>query len=172
MDRKEEQLISLLKKHKGIIYKVAYSYCKEEVDREDLIQDIVIQIWLSLDRFNPKYQWTTWIYRIALNTAISQFRKQGKRKRLTQRLSPLVEIPQAEDASAYKEDIADLHRCIRSLREIDRALILLYLDGLSTTDMAEVLNTSQTNITTRLSRIRTKLKDQFKKIKQNRYGKH
>jgi RNA polymerase sigma-70 factor (ECF subfamily) len=160
-----------LERHKGIIYKVANTYCYDAADREDLMQEIILQVWLSLDRFNDDYKWSTWIYRVALNTSISFYRKNKTRKDKTVGLSAVIDVPDAPEAFSADDDFVLLRKFVRELREIDRALILLHLEGLRSKEIAEIINTSQTNVTTRISRIKKKLRLKFDQHKNNANGK-
>ncbi len=165
MLKKEIIFLKVLDDHKLLIYKVARGYCHDETDLQDLIQEISIQIWRSLDRYDERYKWSTWIYRIALNVSISHYRR-DKRKLKTTQLTPLIE-PASESKAQQEsnEKIELLQGFIRELREIDRALIILHLEGLSSEEIAEILDTSQTNITTKISRIKQKLKERFRQLK-------
>ena len=171
MDEKEKIFLSVLQGHKGIIYKVANTYCFDESDRDDLIQEITLQIWLSLEKFNKQYKWSTWIYRIALNTSISFYRKNKIRKENTVDLRPVIELQRTDDEDLENEDVILLKKFIRELREIDRALILLHLEGLTSKEIAQIINSSQTNVTTKISRIKKKLALNFKEHKSKNYGK-
>ena len=170
MEAKEKTFLSLLERHKGILYKVANTYCKEGADREDLLQEIILQVWRSIDTFKEQSKWSTWIYRVALNTAISFYRSNKTRKEQTISLSPIIEIPVVEDSRLEDKDFLLLRRLVRELKEIDRALMLLHLDGLNSREIAEVLNTSQTNVTTKISRIKKKLKTKFTEAKNKENG--
>ena len=75
MDKKNDIFLNVIDNHKGIIYKIANSYCREQEVREDLVQEIIIQLWQSFDSYNDQFKYSTWVYRIALNTAISYYRK-------------------------------------------------------------------------------------------------
>ena len=161
MDEKEKIFLSILESHKGIIYKVANTYCYDASDRDDLIQEITLQIWKSLDNYNKEYKWSTWIYRIALNTSISFYRKNRTRKAKTVVLDPIFEIPNTYEEPADNEKFILLRKFIRELKEIDRALILLHLEGLSSQEIASIIATTQTNVTTKISRIKKKLKLKF-----------
>lgn len=159
MNRDTEKFLQVLEAHKGIIYKVANAYCSDNENRKDLVQEITFQLWRSFNRYNDQYKWSTWIYRIALNVSFSFYRKENHRGR--------VNHPLPEDIFWIKEDlprtekdeqIAKLHQAVRKLKEIDRAIILLYLEGKSQQEMAEILNLTATNISTKISRIKQELK--------------
>ncbi len=172
MNDKEKIFLSVLESHKGIIFKVAHTYCQHDSDKDDLIQEITVQIWLSIEQYNDQYKWSTLIYKIALNTAISFYRKNRTRKENTVGLSPIIEFPQADESGGEDEDLLLLRKCIRELKEIDRAVILLHLDGLTTKEIAKIIDTTQTNVTTKISRIKDKLREKFKEYKAKNYGKH
>lgn len=90
MNKHRDQFLSILENHKGIIYKISNSYCKEGEDREDLVQEIIIQLWLSFDKYDKQYKYSTWIYTIALNTSISFYKKNKTRRNKTVELSPVL----------------------------------------------------------------------------------
>lgn len=172
MDEREKIFLSVLESHKGIIFKVANTYCFDEYDKDDLIQEVTIQIWLSIEKFNDKYKWSTWIYRIALNTSISFYRKNKARKEKTVNQSPIIELPNVDEKDFENEDFFLLRKFIKELKEIDRALILLHLEGLNSKEIADIIDTTQTNVTTKISRIKKKLRQKFKEYKNKNYGKH
>lgn len=162
MDDKEKIFLSILESHKGIIFKIANTYCNNPSDRDDLIQEIVIQIWLSLEHFNHKYKWSTWIYRVALNTSISFYRKNKIRKEKTTNLSPVIEMEIREEDHSKNEHFDLLRQFISELKEFDSAIILLHLEGLTSQEIADITHISLTNVTTKISRIKKKLRLRFK----------
>ena len=155
-----DQFSALIDEHKGIIFKIANSYCRNVEDRKDLIQEIAVQLWKSHRKYDPRFKLSTWIYRIALNVAISTYRRE---KRRSDRVSPLEEIivePAAEQ-EAPDPKIAMLHRIIAQLDELNRALMILYLDDNSYRDIAGILGLTETNVATKISRLKLKIKEQF-----------
>lgn len=163
MDQREHTFLTILERHKGIIYKVANTYCYNKSDLDDLIQEIIIQIWLSIENYNENYKWTTWIYRIALNTSISFYRKNKSRLSNTVNLSPVIDISGAYEEPYEDKNFILLRRFIQELKPIDKALILLYLEGLNNKEIAEVISITPTNVTTKISRIKKHLKLKFDK---------
>lgn len=139
---------------------MANSYCKDADDREDLIQEIILQLWKAFPSFKPDYKLSTWMYRIALNVAISAYRKASKRSRILQPLSDTA-IYLEEDKSEVSDNRDLLQVLIRELKEMDRALILLHLDGYSYPEIGGVLGLSESNVATKLSRIKLQLKKKF-----------
>src|SRR4051794_10475326 len=159
----QERFLILLDEHKKILYKVASSYCRNPEDRRDLEQEIVAQLWRSFDRYDDGYRFSTWMYRIALNVAISFSRSETRRSRHTVPAEDsILEI--AADGSApgeSDENLRLLHQFIERLDELDRALIILYLDGNRYDTIAEVLGISETNVGTKISRIKQRLRRDF-----------
>lgn len=160
LSREKEYFLTSIESNKGIIYKVANSYCKDTDDREDLIQEIILQLWKTFPSFNSEYKLSTWMYRIALNVAISAYRKASKRSRIHQPLSETA-IYLDENISEPNENRDLLQALIRDLKEVDRALILLYLEGYLYPEIGQVLGISETNVATKLSRIKQQLKRKF-----------
>lgn len=156
----QDRFLALLDHHKKILYKVAGAYCRNPADRPDLMQEIAAQLWRSFGRYDERYRFSTWMYRIALNVAISFYRGETRRSRNTVPAEDSVLEIAAEDAGAGGDDanLQLLHQLIGRLDELDRALVLLYLDGNRHDTIAEVLGISETNATTRLSRIKQKLR--------------
>lgn len=166
MDEKEKIFLKILESHKGIIYKVANAYCYDKSDQDDLIQEITLQIWKSMENFDEQFKWSTWIYRIALNTSISHYRKNKTHNEKTEDLNSVIEITNASEESSDDENYLLLKRFIQELKEIDRALILLHLERLSSKEIANIMALTQTNVTSKISRIKKKLKIKFQNHKQ------
>ncbi len=162
----QDIFLSVIEAHKGILYKVAHSYCKDNTDREDLIQEIIIQLWKSFEKYNDQYKYSTWIYRIALNVAISFYRKEGYRKKISNPLAQGI-LNMADDGATegIEQDIGFLQQFIAELKELDKALMLLYLEEKSYKEIAEIIGISETYVATKISRIKMILKEKFSKIK-------
>jgi len=162
LDHKRDIFLSILEDHKGIIYKIVNSYCRDAVDRQDLIQEIIIQLWVSLDKYKSQYKRSTWVYRIALNTSISFYRKNKTLKEKTIELSPIFETSlKAEETTQENQDIILLRRFVQELPKVDKALMLLYLDGLAYKEISEIMGITPTNVSTKITRIKKKLKKKF-----------
>lgn len=160
---KKDQFLSLILENKNIIYKVCHSYCQNHDDREDLVQEIIIQLWKSSDKYNPQYKFSTWIYRISLNVAISFYRSEQRRK---QSISPFDEsiIEMIEDKTELEEFDENIHILTSFINELDKlnkALILLYLDDLSYEEISKILGITKTNVATKINRIKQKLMHKF-----------
>ena len=158
--------------HKTILYKVAYTYCRNSDDRRDLMQEMVIQLWRSFARYDESagVKFSTWMYRIAMNVAISQYRSHTRQIRDT---VPLEEFGlDIAAADALHDDASDnmraLMKLIDEMDELNRALILLFLDGYDAVEIADVVGISATNVSTRMTRIKQKLTAQFAEATQTR----
>ncbi len=157
----KSNFLEILKQHEKILFKVSNAYCKDPEDRKDIIQDIIIQLWSSFDKYNPNYKFSTWIYRIALNVAISHYRKEHKRKgSLVSIDEELIEITENEDDD-NDSDLEKLNYFISDLDKLNKALILLYLENYSHHDISGILGISATNVATKINRIKKRLKAQF-----------
>eukprot|EP01031_Cornospumella_fuschlensis_P049114 gene49114-60117_t len=144
----------LIEEHKGILLKVARTYCQNEDDHVDLIQEMSIQIWRSLDKYKEQCKISTWMYRVALNVAISFYRKNAKRNENTIPLNDeLSQIPESENKEKEGQLIL-LERFIQELNDLDKALMLLYLEDKSYFEIAEILGISPSNVGTKISRIK------------------
>jgi RNA polymerase sigma factor (sigma-70 family) len=151
----------LLRRHAGLIHKVARAYCRDTADREDVVQEIALQLWRSRERYDRSSREGTWIYRIALNVAIS-FQRRERRHR-EGRLAPegaLIALAAGADAEPGA-DVECLLGCIEDLAALDKALVLLYLDGNDHASIAEVLGISVSNVGTKLHRIKDRLRAAF-----------
>ena len=150
--------LDILEKHKGIVFKVARSYCSNEFDREDLVQEILAQIWRSLDTYNDAFKVTTWMYRVALNVAISFYRKDKsaayKHTEIEDRLLTYDMVQESEN----EQNLSALYAFINELNDIDKAVLLMYLEGENQAEIAANLNITISNVSTKISRIKQKLK--------------
>lgn len=155
----QQRFATLLDQHAGIVWRVAYAWCRQSADRDDLVQEIHYQLWRAFDRYDPTRTFSTWMYRIALNVAISndRRRKRTREERLLDFPEPVGSIsPTAEGGR-----ISELFQIIDGLDPTNRALLLLWLDNQSYAAIAEVLGLSETNVATRLNRLKQKLKTPF-----------
>lgn len=155
----------IIEQHKGILFKIAKAYCRNDADRQDLLQEMMIQIWKSLHRYNDEFALTTWLYRISLNVAISFYRKNARRQNSSVQLIDAHLHIQEEINSEKQEQLRLLEHFISELNDLDKALILLYLDDKSHAEISEIMGLSVTNVGTKLGRIKEKLKKNIAKIK-------
>ncbi len=163
---KSDIFLSVIGSNKGILYKVANSYCKDSEDRKDLVQEIIVQLWKSFDNYTDQYKYSTWMYRIALNVAISFYRKENRRKQVSNPLSEgILNFVDTNVTGEIEENIGFLQQFISELKELDKALMLLYLEEKSQKEIAEIIGISETNVATKIGRIKTILKQKFSTIK-------
>ena len=161
MDKKEI-FIASIKNNEGIIYKIASVYTNNMDDKNDLIQEIIYQLWKSYDSFNQKSSLSTWIYRVALNVAIYQL-KVSKKRVLTVPIEKQILNYQEIENNESEEKWQLFRRQISNLNLLDKAIITLYLDNNSYDTIAEIIGISSSNVGTKLSRIKEKLKTQILK---------
>jgi RNA polymerase sigma factor (sigma-70 family) len=157
--QKEKAFEEVVSKNIGLLYKVARSYSNCEEDREDLIQEMILQLWRSIDKYDDTYKLSTWIYRIAMNTAISFLRTDSLRKKhhvITDKTF-IEEIP----CGANIELMFEIQRILQSLNKFDRAMLIMHLDGLDYGEIADVLSISASNVATRISRLKQHLNKEF-----------
>ncbi|HEX5854855.1 MAG TPA: sigma-70 family RNA polymerase sigma factor [Thermoanaerobaculia bacterium] len=157
----QDRFVRLIDEHRKILYKVAGSYAWNAADRQELVQEMALQLWRSFDRYDERYKFSTWMYRIALNVAISFVRTETRRVRT---LVPAGDsVPSLLERAAAPEPAADddlrlLDEFIRKLDELDRALVVLYLDGHRHDTIAEILGISETNVGTKIGRIKQRIR--------------
>src|SRR5690606_19998778 len=151
----------LLQQHRGIVFKVAGAYARSTEDRDDLAQEIAVQLWRAWPGYDPARRFSTWMYRIALNVAISFLRSDGHRRRHAVPLDEAVHdmIDESADDHETAAQLRVLHRFIAALAPLSRALLLLCLDERSSREIAEVLGISESNVTTKISRLKQRIRD-------------
>lgn len=159
MDDIQEQFLYLLEKNIGMIIKISRAYAQVRQDREDLINDITFELWKSFKHFKGESKISTWIYRVALNTSMN-YKRKNKNGTLLSSFNDLKEKDigswlSNEDNSS---ELEVLYRCIDELSEINKAIILLYLDGNSHDEISEIMGISKTNVGTRISRIKEQIR--------------
>ena len=165
-ESKKDEFLATIDAHKKIIYKVVNSYCKNKEDRKDLEQEIIIQLWNSFDKYNAEYKYSTWMYRIALNVAISFYRKEKKWLVIHDYYnedSIYIIADENENKTELDYNIKLLQEFINKLNELNKALMLLYLEEKPHAEIAEILGISKTNVATKISRLKFKLKKEFQK---------
>ena len=149
----DKYFMEMIRQNEGIIYKIASFYADIEHPIGDLYQEVVLNLWKAFPSFRGESKYSTWIYRIALNTCVSFFRRS---KRNLSYVDIKVDIPEEVENN---EQIQELYKLINRLGKIERALVLLYLDDKSYKEISEITGLSVTNVATKLSRIKEKLRD-------------
>jgi RNA polymerase sigma factor (sigma-70 family) len=157
---------ALLREHRKIVLKVAALYMRDAEDRGDLEQEICVQLWRSFGSYDAqRAKFSTWMYRVALNVAISQVRR--RRRMPLDRIDPLNEVHVAtiatsESSPEEEGHFTELYEFVRQLDGINRALVLLYLEDRRYEEIAEILGISETNVSTKISRIKQRLRERIK----------
>ena len=159
--QQEELFIVTIKENEGIIYKVSRMYTDTEEDQKDLFQDIVYQLWKSFNSFKGNAKRSTWMYRVALNTAIAYLNRSKKQIKQTS-LDFSLQIAEEEIDTSFQEKVDVLYTQIKQFSVVDRGIILLYLEGRSYEEIAAITGFTETNVGTRLNRIKQKLKKTIK----------
>lgn len=158
----KEELLKLIDFNKGILFKIVNAYCKNENDREDLVQEIVYQLLRSYKNYKADHKFSTWMYRVALNVAISFYRKTKTKVNMIKLIEFETEIEDKIDHSEELEkNIVQLQQFISELNELDKAMMILYLEEKTYVEIADIIGISTTNVATKLSRIKDKLKQKF-----------
>ncbi|MEO1052156.1 MAG: sigma-70 family RNA polymerase sigma factor [Bacteroidota bacterium] len=148
--------------NKAIIYKICKAYARDEEEFQDYFQEVCLQLWKSRDRFNHNSKLSTWIYRVALNVCLTLVRNE-------QAKGAKVEVTETHLKDHRQEDneqsrLEALYASIRKLKEVDRGLILLYLDGKSYKEIAEITGITVSNVGAKVNRIKTQLKKEANEI--------
>lgn len=156
-----EKFTERVNKHQGIIFKISRMYCDDEECRKDLFQEILLQLWKSYPRFSRQSKFSSWMYRVALNTAINQFRSSQK-----EILNFNAELPVdiKDEISEKKEDTKILYEAIGKLNKAEKSLIILYLDNLHYNEIAEITGISVSNVGAKINRIKSKLQKILKEL--------
>lgn len=156
----------IVENNKGILFKVVNLYCRNIEDRKDLVQEIILQLWKSFDNYNEKFKLSTWIYRISLNVAISFYRKENSRKRISNPLTTdIFNFSETEISDEKETNLGKLNQIISELNDLNKALMLLYLEEKSYKEISEIIGISETNVATKIGRIKSKLKKEFNQLK-------
>lgn len=157
--RDERAFAAHLHAHAGIVRKVAGSYAWNRHDRDDLMQDIIAALWRAWPRYDPTRSFSTWMYRIALNVAVSQVRGETRRRRHHVAFdADLHDAAAPEESGETEARMAMLQKAMQSLDAMNRALLMLHLDERNHREIAEVLGISESNVGTRLNRLKERLR--------------
>lgn len=159
MDKELEQnFVKLLERHQNIVHKICSMYTDNESEHRDLFQDITVQLWKAYPKFRGDAKFSTWMYRVALNTAITVYRKQ-KRKIQTQDIEKVgfkLEANYYDDTT--EQNLKLMYAAVKELNDIDKALVLMYLDGNNYKQISDSLGITEVNARVKMNRIKKKLK--------------
>jgi len=155
MNASEKQFAQTVKEHRSTIYTVCYMFSQDADEVEDLFQEVLINLWKGFESFEQRANIKTWIYRIALNTCISQDRK---KKRRSSEVRMTMDINLFEDNDDDTRQVDMLHKRISRLQPFDRAIVLLWLENLPYEEIGQIVGITAKNVSLRLHRIRKQLK--------------
>ena len=158
----EAEFVSLLEEHQNIVHKICRLYTQSEAEHKDLFQEISIQLWRSFDRFEGKSKFSTWMYRVGLNTAITLYRKNKKRLDTNPLNDEISRIELDQYDPVVDEQLNWLYQTIEEFSEIDKALVLLYLEDKRYDEIAQTLGISAVNARVKMNRIKQRLKKMIK----------
>ncbi|MEO5889828.1 MAG: sigma-70 family RNA polymerase sigma factor [Ferruginibacter sp.] len=159
---KEKEFELLIKQHELLIFKVCAMYASEAGDRQDLFQEIVIQLWKAFKNFRGESKFSTWLYRVAINTAITRSRKEKKFIDLYDPASMPVQISDVNNSIEQEEQLQQLYLSIGQLNEIEKAITMLYLEDRSYEEMSNILGISEGTLRVKMNRIKEKLRQMTK----------
>ncbi len=159
MDNKEKTFSELVNQNQRIVHKVCRIYTDEQEAHNDLFQEIVLQLWRSFDSFKGDSKFSTWMYRVGLNTAITYIRKKSKTSATYSLEDHHHKIQNQEDDEEQQEKLDLLYTAIKYLNDVERALVLLYLEDMSYKEISETLGITEVNARVKMNRVKTKLKE-------------
>ena len=154
-NQEQNEYIKLIQKHNGIIHKVIGLYVNNQEDKRDLHQEVLLQAWKSYKNFKGQSEFSTWLYKVALNTVLTF----NKKRKINEDIDKIEAVESAQES---KEDYEILYHVIKSFEEVDRMLITLHLDGFKNKKIAEITGMTQNHINVKIHRIKAKIIEKFK----------
>jgi RNA polymerase sigma-70 factor (ECF subfamily) len=164
---KEAQFAAAVEQHRDALYRVCCAYARDEADRQDIYQEVLIHLWKSLDTFRGQSNVGTWMYRVAVNTCLGWLRREKRRYQMLERARqehPFVTTSREQIfARPAADDVQQLYARIACLAPVDRLLVSLYLEEMDSAEMASVLGISEGNVRVKLHRIKNQLREMWEK---------
>ncbi len=154
----EHKFVSELESNQNIVHKVCSLYTNDRDSHNDLFQEITIQLWKAYPKFRGDSKFSTWMYRVALNTAITLYRKSKKRIRTQDYDSVIYKIKANEYDHTEEHQLKLMYNAVKQLGDIDKALVFLYLEDKDYTEISETLGISEVNARVKMNRIKNKLR--------------
>ncbi|HEX6427781.1 MAG TPA: sigma-70 family RNA polymerase sigma factor [Niastella sp.] len=158
MSAKEARFLQQMEMHNGILYKICRIYQDNAEDRHDLLQEIMLQLWLSYDSFRGDSQFSSWMYRVAFNTAIVFFKKEKRRQDIFDAASYNNLPEELHTVREQEEQLKIFYKAVQKLNKVEKALIFLYMEGQPVKEIAIILGITPLNVRVRLNRTKDKLK--------------
>ncbi len=159
----EKEFVKIINENQGIIHKVCSVYCDNEEDRRDLFQEILTQLWKSYPSFRQEAKFTTWMYRVALNTAITSFKKTKRQPDQNGLTIDQVQLVHEDYDPTTDEQMRLLYKAVARLSGIEKSIILLFLENKSYEEIAEITGITQNYVRVKMNRIKNKLKKYMEK---------
>lgn len=159
MNTLEKEFIERIERHKGIIFKISKMYMDNQHDQDDLFQEITFQVWKAYNSFKGQSEFSTWLYRVALNTAIVFLKSEKKRSFISNQDLSAYKITQDDYDPTKEEKLNKMYSAIQLLNPIDKAFIFYYLENFSGKEIADQMGISEGNVRVKMNRAKTKLKD-------------
>jgi len=154
----EKEFLEIIRKNQGIIHKVCNIYCDDQEDKNDLFQEIVAQLWRSFPSFRKESKFSTWMYRVALNTAITTFKKTKRRPDQNRLTFENFQIKDESYSAEIEEDLKRMHRAVAQLTGVEKSIVLLYLENKKYEEIAEITGITQNYVRVKMNRIKKKLR--------------
>ena len=154
----EQKFVKKVTESQGIIHKVCRMYCNDEEHRKDLFQEILIQLWKSYTSFRGDSKFSTWMYRVAINVAIQDFRKTKKKQSLFISTEKFRDISEEKINNSDDENLKLLYSAITHLNKVEKAIMMLYLENKSNEEIAAIIGITQNYVRVKMNRIKVKLK--------------
>ena len=154
----EKEFLQIIKRNQGIIHKVCNIYCDDQEDRNDLFQEIVAQLWKSFLSFREESKFSTWMYRVALNTAITTFKKTNRRPDQNRLTNENFQVKDENYDTETEDEIKNLHRAVAQLTGVEKSIVLLFLENKKYEEIAEITGITQNYVRVKMNRIKKKLK--------------
>ncbi|SEF54552.1 RNA polymerase sigma-70 factor, ECF subfamily [Halpernia humi] len=155
----EQEFLAQIEKHKGILFKISKMYMDDAENQQDLFQEMTYQAWKSFPKFRGESLFSTWLYRIALNTAIVFLKSEKKRKSISADFNENISVVAEHYDFETEENLKQMYQAINQLNNIDKALIFYYLENFSGKEIAEEMGITEVNVRVKLNRAKTKLKE-------------
>lgn len=155
----ENEFLAKMEKHKGILFKISKMYMDDKDDRDDLFQEITYQVWKAYPNFKGESEFSTWLYRVALNTAIIFLKSEKKRSFISHEDFTGYKMEQDEYNHEKEEQLEKMYAAIHQLNPIDKAFIFYYLEDFSGKQIAKQMGISEGNVRVKMNRAKNKLKD-------------
>ena len=162
MNNKETRFLELIEQNKGILFKICRVYQDDPADRDDLMQEMILQLWQVFDSFRGESKITSWMYRVALNTAITFFKKQKRRPDNDPLPENFEQLQDHHTENNTEQQLTLFYKVLKQLNKIEKALIFLYMENQSSEEIAASLGITAINVRVRLNRVKNKLKELIK----------